>query len=103
MADQTGSERSGALMFEREPKASEQSPVGADGKATFAVVQAEDELAAIGMVLGSGWAGARSMTTTSGPGISFRSARVALFPWRFPEIPSARRSDFDSVSVRIGR
>src|SRR6266702_3386784 len=44
--------------------------VGADGKATFAVVQAEDELAAIGMVLGAGWAGARSMTSTSGPGIS---------------------------------
>jgi 2-oxoglutarate ferredoxin oxidoreductase subunit alpha len=41
-----------------------------DGKATFAVVQAEDELAAIGMVLGAGWAGARSMTATSGPGIS---------------------------------
>ncbi len=39
-----------------------------DGKATFAVVQAEDELAAIGMVLGAGWAGARSMTATSGPG-----------------------------------
>src|ERR1700690_3160478 len=44
--------------------------VGADGKATFAVVQAEDELAAIGMVIGAGWAGARAMTTTSGPGIS---------------------------------
>ena len=41
-----------------------------DGKATFAVVQAEDELAAIGMVLGAGWAGARSMTATSGPGLS---------------------------------
>ncbi len=41
-----------------------------DGKASFAVVQAEDELAAIGMVLGAGWAGARSMTATSGPGIS---------------------------------
>jgi 2-oxoglutarate ferredoxin oxidoreductase subunit alpha len=41
-----------------------------EGKATFAVVQAEDELAAIGMVLGAGWAGARSMTSTSGPGIS---------------------------------
>src|ERR1700754_2965310 len=41
-----------------------------DGKATFAVVQAEDELAAVGMVLGAGWAGARSMTATSGPGIS---------------------------------
>jgi 2-oxoglutarate ferredoxin oxidoreductase subunit alpha len=41
-----------------------------EGKATFAVVQAEDEMAAIGMVLGAGWAGARSMTATSGPGIS---------------------------------
>jgi 2-oxoglutarate/2-oxoacid ferredoxin oxidoreductase subunit alpha len=40
------------------------------GKATFAVVQAEDELAAIGMALGAGWAGARAMTATSGPGIS---------------------------------
>ena len=37
-----------------------------DGKASFAVVQAEDELAAIGMVLGAGWAGARAMTSTSG-------------------------------------
>ena len=41
-----------------------------DGKATFAVVQAEDELAAIGAVLGAGWAGARAMTATSGPGLS---------------------------------
>ena len=40
------------------------------GKATYAVVQAEDEIAAIGMVLGAGWAGARAMTSTSGPGIS---------------------------------
>ena len=44
--------------------------ISSDGKATFAIVQAEDELAAIGMVLGAGWAGARSMTATSGPGIS---------------------------------
>ncbi|HEY6248980.1 MAG TPA: 2-oxoacid:acceptor oxidoreductase family protein, partial [Candidatus Angelobacter sp.] len=43
--------------------------IGPDGKATFAVVQAEDELAAIGMVFGAGWAGARAMTSTSGPGI----------------------------------
>ena len=41
-----------------------------DGKATYAIVQAEDELAAIGMAIGAGWAGARSMTSTSGPGIS---------------------------------
>jgi 2-oxoglutarate ferredoxin oxidoreductase subunit alpha len=51
---------------------------GPDGKATFAVVQAEDELAAIGMVLGAGWAGARSMTSTSGPGISLMSEFVGL-------------------------
>jgi len=47
--------------------------LGDDGKATFAIVQAEDELAAIGMVLGAGWAGARSMTATAGPGISLMS------------------------------
>src|SRR5206468_10572579 len=40
--------------------------IGPDGKATFAIVQAEDELAAIGMVIGAGWAGARSMTATAG-------------------------------------
>jgi 2-oxoglutarate ferredoxin oxidoreductase subunit alpha len=49
-----------------------------DGKATFAVVQAEDELAAVGMVIGAGWAGARSMTATSGPGISLMSEFVGL-------------------------
>ena len=47
--------------------------IGLDGKATFAIVQAEDELAAIGMVIGAGWAGARSMTATAGPGISLMS------------------------------
>ena len=52
--------------------------IGPDGKATFAVVQAEDELAAIGMVLGAGWAGARAMTSTSGPGISLMSEFVGL-------------------------
>ena len=49
-----------------------------DGKATFAIVQAEDELAAVGMVLGAGWAGARSMTATSGPGISLMSEFAGL-------------------------
>ncbi len=48
------------------------------GKATFAVVQAEDELAAIGMAIGAGWAGARSMTATSGPGISLMSEFAGL-------------------------
>ena len=44
--------------------------VGKDGEKNVAIVQAEDELAAIGMVLGAGWAGARAMTSTSGPGLS---------------------------------
>jgi 2-oxoglutarate ferredoxin oxidoreductase subunit alpha len=48
------------------------------GKATYAVVQAEDELAAVGMVLGAGWAGARSMTATAGPGISLMSEFIGL-------------------------
>jgi 2-oxoglutarate/2-oxoacid ferredoxin oxidoreductase subunit alpha len=52
--------------------------VEADGKATFAVVQAEDELAAIGAVLGAGWAGARAMTATSGPGISLMAEFAGL-------------------------
>ena len=52
--------------------------IGSDGKATFAIVQAEDELAAIGMVLGAGWAGARSMTATAGPGISLMAEFAGL-------------------------
>src|SRR6266700_2433123 len=59
--------------------------IGPDGKATFAVVQAEDELAAIGMVLGAGWAGARSMTSTSGPGISLMAEFSGL--GYFAELP----------------
>jgi len=59
--------------------------IGPDGKATFAVVQAEDELAAVGMVLGAGWAGARSMTSTSGPGISLMSEFAGL--GYYAEIP----------------
>jgi 2-oxoglutarate/2-oxoacid ferredoxin oxidoreductase subunit alpha len=49
-----------------------------DGKATFAIVQAEDELAAIGMVIGAGWAGARAMTATAGPGISLMAEYAGL-------------------------
>jgi len=59
--------------------------VTSEGKATFAVVQSEDELAAIGMVLGAGWAGARSMTSTSGPGISLMSEFTGL--GYYAEIP----------------
>jgi 2-oxoglutarate/2-oxoacid ferredoxin oxidoreductase subunit alpha len=56
-----------------------------DGKASFAIIQAEDELAAIGMVLGAGWAGSRSMTATSGPGISLMAEFAGL--GYFAEIP----------------
>jgi len=56
------------------------------GKATYAVVQAEDELSAIGMVLGAAWAGARSMTSTAGPGISLMSEFVGL--GYYAEIPA---------------
>jgi 2-oxoglutarate ferredoxin oxidoreductase subunit alpha len=55
------------------------------GKATYAVVQAEDELASAGMVFGAGWAGARAMTATSGPGISLMNEFVGLA--YYTEIP----------------
>jgi 2-oxoglutarate ferredoxin oxidoreductase subunit alpha len=50
----------------------------ATGKATFAIVQAEDEIASLGMVIGAGWAGARAMTATAGPGISLMSEFAGL-------------------------
>lgn len=59
--------------------------VGPDGKKTFAVVQAEDELAAVGMAIGAGWAGARALTATAGPGISLMAEFVGLS--YFAEIP----------------
>jgi len=49
-----------------------------DGKRTYAVVQAEDELAAIGMTIGAGWAGLRAMTSTSGPGLSLMTEFAGL-------------------------
>lgn len=48
------------------------------GKDTCVVVQAEDELAAIGMAIGAGWGGLRSMTSTSGPGLSLMSEYIGL-------------------------
>jgi 2-oxoglutarate ferredoxin oxidoreductase subunit alpha len=57
-----------------------------DGQATFAVLQAEDELAAVGMVMGAGWAGARAMTATSGPGLSLMSEIAGL--GYFAEVPA---------------
>ncbi len=58
----------------------------ATGKATYAVVQAEDELAAVGMVIGAAWAGARSMTSTAGPGVSLMSEFVGL--GYYAEVPA---------------
>lgn len=57
-----------------------------DGKKKFAILQAEDELSAMGMVVGAGWAGARAMTATSGPGISLMS-EFAGYSY-FAEIPA---------------
>lgn len=48
------------------------------GKDTFAIVQAEDELAAIGMAIGAGWGGLRAMTSTSGPGLSLMTEYIGL-------------------------
>ncbi|MGB5030749.1 MAG: 2-oxoacid:acceptor oxidoreductase subunit alpha, partial [Saprospiraceae bacterium] len=56
------------------------------GKKNFAIVQAEDELAAIGMVLGATWNGARAFTATSGPGVSLMSEFLGLS--YFAEIPA---------------
>ncbi len=49
-----------------------------DGKHTYAVVQAEDEIAAIGMAIGAGWSGLRAMTSTSGPGLSLMTEFAGL-------------------------
>ena len=57
------------------------------GKATYAIVQAEDEIASIGMVLGAGWAGARAMTSTSGPGISLMGEFAGLA--YYAEVPAS--------------
>ncbi|WP_137181783.1 2-oxoacid:acceptor oxidoreductase subunit alpha [Roseomonas sp. AR75] len=57
-----------------------------DGTKRYAIVQAEDELASIGMVIGAGWNGARAFTATSGPGISLMGEFVGLS--YFAEIPA---------------
>jgi len=56
------------------------------GKASYAIVQAEDELASIGMAIGAGWSGARSMTATAGPGISLMSEFIGL--GYYAEVPT---------------
>src|SRR5438067_2171324 len=59
--------------------------VDKDGKAKYAIIQAEDELASIGIVTGAGWNGARAFTATAGPGISLMSEFIGLA--YFAEIP----------------
>jgi 2-oxoglutarate ferredoxin oxidoreductase subunit alpha len=59
--------------------------VDADGRARYAIIQAEDEIASIGMVVGAGWNGARAFTTTSGPGVSLMNEFIGLA--YFAEIP----------------
>lgn len=59
--------------------------VDADGNARYAIIQAEDEIASIGMVTGAGWNGARAFTATSGPGISLMNEFIGLA--YFAEIP----------------
>jgi 2-oxoglutarate ferredoxin oxidoreductase subunit alpha len=56
------------------------------GKNRFAILQAEDELAAIGMVIGAGWAGARAFTPTAGPGISLMNEFIGLA--YYAEVPA---------------
>ncbi|MGH9892774.1 MAG: 2-oxoacid:acceptor oxidoreductase family protein, partial [bacterium] len=56
-----------------------------NGKATYAIVQAEDEIAAASMIVGAGWAGTRAMTSTSGPGLSLMNESIGLA--YFAEIP----------------
>ena len=59
---------------------------GESTKNTFGIIQAEDELAAIGMVIGAGWAGARAMTATSGPGLSLMAEFAGMS--YFSEVPA---------------
>ncbi len=58
----------------------------ASGRNKYAVVQAEDELASIGMVIGAGWNGARAFTATSGPGVSLMTEFIGLA--YFAEVPA---------------
>jgi len=62
-------------MLEYAPKLREDPETG---KHTYAIIQAEDELAAVGMCVGAGWAGLRAMTATSGPGLSLMAEYASL-------------------------
>src|SRR6478672_6538354 len=74
-----------AEAFERHAK---RMRVTKDGRRLYGIVQAEDELAAIGVAIGGGWNGARSFTATSGPGISLISEFLGLA--YFAEVPVVR-------------
>jgi 2-oxoglutarate ferredoxin oxidoreductase subunit alpha len=65
------------LKYRRDPET---------GKSRFAILQAEDELAAIGMVIGASWAGARAFTPTAGPGISLMTEFIGLA--YYAEVPA---------------
>jgi 2-oxoglutarate ferredoxin oxidoreductase subunit alpha len=69
--------RNFCLKYRRDPET---------GKQRFAILQAEDELAAIGMVVGAGWAGARAFTPTAGPGISLMNEFIGLA--YYAEVPA---------------
>ncbi|MDX2465251.1 MAG: 2-oxoacid:acceptor oxidoreductase subunit alpha [Porticoccus sp.] len=71
-------------QFEKYAKRLRHDPVS--GKCNYAIVQAEDELAAIGMVIGASWNGARSFTATSGPGVSLMNEFLGLA--YFAEVPA---------------
>ena len=73
-----------AEAFERHCKKFRREPE--TGDARYAIIQAEDELASIGMVIGAAWNGARSFTATSGPGISLMQEFIGLA--YFAEIPA---------------
>ena len=60
--------------------------IDANGKAKYAIIQAEDELSSIGMVIGAAWTGARAMTTSSGPGISLMNEFIGLA--YYAEVPA---------------
>jgi 2-oxoglutarate ferredoxin oxidoreductase subunit alpha len=85
----------------------------ATGKATFAIVQAEDEIAALGMVIGAGWAGARAMTATAGPGMSpraqsnsviaVRPSTLASWASRAALTPSSFNNRSDCWSAMLAR
>src|SRR3546814_4144093 len=73
--------------------------VDEQGRARFAVIQAEDEIASIGMVVGAGWNGARAFTTTAGPGVSLMNEFIGLA--YFAEVRSEEHTSELTSLMRI--